>query len=92
MAGMGKLQLDMFAAEEAELFPTAPVVFRPDPDRVRRRLARILNEARAAETMPWDEAQLRLYEKVVPQMSLALSEEEAAQFRLEFEAELERLG
>lgn len=88
---MGKAQLDMFA-DEADLLPSAPVVFRPDADRVRRRLARILTEARAAATMPWDDNQLRLYEKVVPQMSLALPEAEAAQFRLEFEAEVARLS
>ncbi|MDR3471626.1 MAG: hypothetical protein P4M09_08040 [Devosia sp.] len=42
--------------------------------------------------MPWDVNQRRLYEKVVPQMCLALPEAEAAQFRLEFEAEITRLG
>ena len=89
---MGKAQLDMFAEQEAELLPAAPAVFHPDPDRIRRRLARILDEARAAETMPWDDNQLRLYEKVVPQMSLALPEAEAAQFKLAFEAEVRRLG
>jgi hypothetical protein len=89
---MGKLQLDMFAAEEAELLPVGPVVFRPDADRVRRRLARILDEARGADAMPWDTTQLALYEKVIPQMSLALPEDEAARFKLDFARELERLG
>jgi len=89
---MGKAQLDMFAEQEAELFPAAPAVVHPDPARIRRRLARILGEARAAQSMPWDENQRRLYEKVVPQMCLALPEPEAAQLRLEFERELERLG
>jgi hypothetical protein len=89
---VGKAQLEMFEAEQAELFPAAPAVAYPDPDRIRRRLARILGEARAATTMPWDLNQRRLYEKVVPQMCLALPEEEAVQLRLEFEAELERLG
>jgi hypothetical protein len=51
-----------------------------------------LDEARAAETMPWDSNRRRLYEKIVPQMVLALPEDEAAQLRMEFEAELARLG
>lgn len=89
---MARVQLDMFAEDEAELFPAAPAVVHPDPDRIRRRLARILGEARAAESMPWDSNQRRLYEKVVPQMSLALPDEEAAQIRLDFARELERLS
>ncbi len=88
---MAKPQLDMFAEEEAALFPAEPVVVHPDPDRIRRRLNRILAEARAADSMPWDTNTSRLYRKVVPQMVLALPELEAAQFRLDFERELERL-
>ena len=89
---LAKAQLDMFAAEEMELFPAAPSVVHPDPERIRRRLARILGEARAAETMPWDINQRRLYEQVVPQMSRALPEDEGARVRQEFARELERLG
>ncbi|HVW91556.1 MAG TPA: hypothetical protein VHB74_03025 [Devosia sp.] len=88
---LAKTQLNLFE-EQVELFPAAPAVAHPDPDRIRRRLARIITEARAAETMPWDRNQRRLYEQVVPQMSLALPEEEAAQFRLDFAREMERLG
>ncbi len=87
---MGKPQLEMFP-EENELFPTEPVVFHPDPARIRRRLANILRQARAAESMPWYSNTRRLYEKIVPQMVLALPELEAAQLRIEFEDELERL-
>jgi hypothetical protein len=82
----------MFGPDEPELFSGAPAVVHPDPDRIRSRLARILGEARAARSMPWDENQRRLYEKVVPQMSLALPEPEAAQFRMEFARELARLS
>jgi hypothetical protein len=42
--------------------------------------------------MPWDDGRRRLYEQVVPQMSLALPEPEGAQIRLEFERELARLN
>lgn len=89
---MAKAQLDMFATEEAELFPAEPVVFRPDPDRIRGRIARIMVEARAADTMPWDSNRRRLYEKIVPQMALALPSEEAEQVCMEFEAEMNRLN
>lgn len=89
---MGKAQLDMFAEDEAELFPAAPAIAYPDPERIRGRLARILGEARAADTMPWDSNQRRLYEQVVPQMCLVLPEHEGVQLRLEFERELARLS
>ncbi|WP_265520072.1 hypothetical protein [Nitratireductor luteus] len=91
---MTRNQLDLFQADEQpELFPedAAPIVYRADPDRIRLRLARILAEARASERMPWDSERLRLYRRLVPQMSMWLPEEEAAQLTFEFEQELERL-
>ena len=57
----------------------------------RARLHKILAEARAAEALPWEPARLSLYRTIFPQMTRALPEEEAAQLRFEFEAELERL-
>lgn len=68
-----------------------PTVFRPDPDRVRRRLANVLREARAAETLPWPDSTLRMYRQIVPQMVKALPDDEAARIVAEFEAELARL-
>lgn len=88
---MGKPQLDMFAEQEAELFPAEPVVATPDPDRIRRRLNRILSEARAAAAMPWTATTRRLYEKIVPQMSLSLPDDEARQVQMAFQSELDRL-
>lgn len=85
-------QLDMFAEDEPSVDRPAPAVVHPDPDRIRGRLARILGEARAARTMPWDDNQRRLYEKVVPQMTGVLPEPEASQLRQEFERELKRLS
>jgi hypothetical protein len=82
----------MFGSDQPELFPAAPAVVHPDPERIRKRLARILSEARAADTMPWDDNSRRLYEKIVPQMSLALPEPERAQLVLEFEREMARLA
>lgn len=42
--------------------------------------------------MPWDWAGLSLYKTIFPQLTLWLPDEEAAQYRLDFEAELARLG
>jgi hypothetical protein len=63
----------------------------PDPDVVRAELHRILAEARAAQTLPWDQRHLLLYRTIFPQMTGCLPEEEAAQLKFEFETELVRL-
>src|SRR6202022_3753924 len=64
---------------------------RPNPDRVRARLHKILAEARAAQTSPWEPARVSLYRTIFPQMTLWLPEDEAAQLRFEFETEMARL-
>lgn len=80
-----KPQPDLFGTEAA-----APV-YRPDTDKVRARLLRILGEARGASVLPWDRSQLSLYRIIFPQMSLFLPGEEGAQLRFQFETELARL-
>jgi hypothetical protein len=77
-------QADLFGAE-------AVPVYRPEPDKVRSRLHKILAEARAAQTCPWEPTRVSLYRTIFPQMSLWLPEDEGAQLRFEFEAEMERL-
>jgi hypothetical protein len=77
-------QPDLFGAE-------AGPAYRPDPDKVRSRLHKILAEARAAQTLPWEPSRLSLYRTIVPQMTLWLPEDEATQLRFEFETELARL-
>lgn len=86
-------QPDMFAPEsQPDLFGAEPApAYRPDPDKVRARLHRILGEAKAAETLPWEPARLSLYRTIFPQMTLFLPEEEGAQLRFEFDSELTRL-
>ena len=88
-------QSDLFLNDEQqELFDEStysPPVYRPDPVRVRARLHGILAEAKAASTLPWDSRRLGLYRTIFPQMTLCLPEEEAAQLRFEFEAEMTRL-
>jgi hypothetical protein len=58
---------------------------------VRARLHTILAEARAAQTLPWQSSTVSLYRTIFPQMTNWLPDDEAAQLRFEFEAELERL-
>jgi hypothetical protein len=77
-------QSDLFGAEAAP-------AYHPDPDKVRARLHKILAEARAAQTFPWEPTRVSLYRTIFPQMSLWLPEDESAQLRFEFEAEIKRL-
>ncbi len=86
-------QPDFFAAEaQTDLFGAeAAPAYRPNPDKVRARLHRILAEARAAQRFPWDSSRVSLYRTIFPQMTLFLPEDEAAQLRLDFEAEMTRL-
>lgn len=77
-------QPDLFGGE-------ALPVYRPNPDKVRARLQKILAEARAAEAMPWEPTQLSLYQTIFPQMADYLPADEGAQLRFSFEEELKRL-
>ena len=58
---------------------------------MREELHRIFAEARAAKAMPWDAKRAALYRTVFPQMTGCLPEDEGAQLRFDFEAELARL-
>ncbi len=86
-------QGDLFGNEQAdesdEDFETPE--YHADPDKVREELSRILAEARAAQAMPWDARRAALYRTIFPQMTNWLPEDEGAQLRFEFDAELERL-
>jgi hypothetical protein len=86
-------QPDLFATEsQSDLFGAAAApAYRPNPDKVRARLHKILAEARVAQTSPWEPARVSLYRTIFPQMTLWLPENEAAQLRFEFEAEMARL-
>jgi hypothetical protein len=86
-------QSDFLTPEiQEDLFgPEATPAYRPDPDKVRRRLQKILAEARAAQKLPWEATTVSLYRTIVPQMASWLPEEEGAQLCFEFETELARL-
>jgi hypothetical protein len=83
--GNSSPQGDLFGESEP-----ARRVWKPDPDKVRARLERILAEARAAERLPWTPSQKRLFQKIFPDMTEYLPEEEAAQYRFQFETEMKR--
>jgi hypothetical protein len=65
--------------------------YRADPNSVRAELYKILAEARAAKKLPWEPKTVVLYRTIFPQMTNWLSDEEGAQLRFEFEAEIKRL-
>ena len=77
-------QRDLFGA------PDVPA-YRPDPDKVRARLHKILAEMRNSQSLPWGPGRASLYRTIFPQMSFALPQEEGAQLRFEFEEEMARL-
>lgn len=64
----------------------------PDPEKIRLRLHALLEKARAAEKMPWDERDARMWQTVFPNMANWLPADEAAQLRFEFEKEMKRLA
>jgi hypothetical protein len=68
--------------------PAEPA-WRPDPERVRARLARILAEARDPAAA-WDAALASLWRTIVPDMLRWLPEAEAAEWREAIAAELAR--
>ena len=87
---MSKAQFDLFSGQ-ADLLPAEPASYAPDPEVVRRKLLRLLAEARAADSMPWDRKTMRYWQTVFPQMANWLPNEEADQLRLEFRSEMARL-
>lgn len=85
----GTTQPDLFAGEPEPV--RAPRSYAPSPDQVRAHLDFILAQARGAETLPWDARKTGFYKQVVPQMTRWLPDAEAAQWRLDFTREIERL-
>jgi hypothetical protein len=88
------IQPELFAADpHIAVTDSAPLpAYRPDLDKVRARLRRILAEAQAAKTLPWDPERLSLYRTIFPHMTTWLPEHEGTKLRRQFQAELERLA
>jgi len=87
-------QPDMFSEDsQSDLFGAEPTPsYRPDPEKVRARLHKILAEARAARKLPWEPTRVSLYRTIFPQMTNWLPDDEAAQLRFDFESEMARLN
>ena len=83
-------QGDLFRNDDASEERETPTWY-PDPDEVRAELHAILAQMREAQSIPWDDDRTALYRTIFPQMTGCLPEEEAAQLRFDFEAELARL-
>lgn len=81
-------QFDLFARKTE----VAPNPFTPEPASIRSRLERILAEARAADSMPWEPCREKMYRNIVPQMTNWLPSEEAERWRAEFFSEMDRLN
>jgi hypothetical protein len=88
--GHGPAQGSLFGDGDNRL--QAPVRrYVPAPEKVRCRLKALLEEARSAKTMPWSERDAHMWQTVFPNMANWLPDDEAAQLRLEFAREMERL-
>lgn len=86
----GPAQQSLFG-EGPERLSAPSQAFKADPERVRRKLMRVLGQARAAERLPWSEHETRMWQTVFPNMANWLPEDEARQLRFEFAREMERL-
>lgn len=85
----GRDQPDLFSREATPAEDAPTPEFRADPDVVRAELHKILAEARAAQRL--EPKTVLLYRTIFPQMTNWLPDEEGAQLRFEFEAEIKRL-
>lgn len=84
-------QHSLFGDDDGRMpHPQAPSHL-PDPERVRQKLLALLDTARTAERMPWDERKARMWQIVFPQMANWLPDDERDQMRFDFAAEIERL-
>ena len=63
----------------------------PTRDSCRQSRLRVLAQARAAQSLPWDARRTLYWRTVFPQMTNWLPDAEAAQLRFEFETEIRRL-
>lgn len=99
MKQMARTMADLFGDDQLSIFGDSddrvphqrqPDIA-PDPDRVRRRLRKVLATARAAPETPWPEKKQRVWTIVFPNMANWLPDDEADQLRFEFAQEIQRL-
>jgi hypothetical protein len=77
---------------QPDLFgPPPPQSYAPSLEKVRFEVNKVLDAARTAKVMPWTAKEVAFWKTVFPQMTRWLPEDEAAQMRSDFMAELRRL-
>lgn len=87
---MGTNQLNLFGEGENRL--QAPEQSKMDhAERARAKLRALVHLARQAQTMPWSDRDVRMWQTVFPQMANWLPTEEARQLVLDFEQQIARL-
>jgi hypothetical protein len=85
-------QLSLFGESQPDLpGMEGTAVYRADPDEVRAELLRVLAQARAAQSFPWDSRRTLYWRTVFPQMTNWLPDDEGKQLRFAFETEIRRL-
>ncbi len=90
-------QTDLFRkeAEQVDLFSASAEPKRTSSqvtqEEVRAKMLLMLEQARTATQMPWDERTARVKEVIFPQMAKWLPNDEANQLMLEFKQAFERL-
>ena len=79
--------------EQGDLFGATPTpAYRPDLERVRRRIDRVLAELRAEVSAgSWEYGRASFFRMVFPKLTFWLPEDEAGRLAAEFEAEMARL-
>lgn len=88
---IGPGQRSLFGEGENRMPNPEPVAHLPNPEDIRRRVHAVLDQARAAKSMPWDERKARMWQTVFPQMTKWLPDDERDQLCFEFAQEMERL-
>ena len=87
MFGHTPQQSEMFADEDANHEPPKKLT----ADDIRQEMLALLAKARASETMPWTQRELRTHTVLFPEMARWLPDEEGEQLLMEFMTEIERL-
>lgn len=84
-------QAKLFDAPESTLGPTLYPRIQHTPETIRALMHSLLEQARAAPTMPWTPREVRSHTAMFPYMAEWLPKEEGEQLLLDFRAEMERL-
>jgi hypothetical protein len=85
-------QRDLFLPDPEPFEEEARIAEKPDPEKIRLHLLKLLETARNATTMPWTARDAQQWQVTFPQLTNWLPPDEAHQLRFEFAAEMQRLA